>query len=60
VELSAQSGDKVDEGQKLLTTEAMKMLNVIKSPCAGVVARVLVAKGDEVSPGDLVFEIKPV
>jgi len=60
VELSVASGDKVEEGQKLLTSEAMKMLNVIKSPCAGVVVRVLVAKGDDVSPGDLLFEIKPV
>ena len=60
VELSAVAGEKVEEGQKLLTTEAMKMLNVVKSPCAGVVARVLVAKGDEVSPGDLVFEVKPI
>ena len=60
VELSAAAGEKVEEGQKLLTTEAMKMLNVVKSPCAGVVARVLVAKGDDVSPGDLVFEIKPL
>jgi len=37
----------------------MKMMNVVKSPCAGLVAKVLVQKGDEVSPGDLVFEIKP-
>jgi pyruvate carboxylase len=59
VELSAVAGEKVEEGQKLLTTEAMKMMNVVKSPCAGVVVRVLVAKGDEVSPGDLVFEVKP-
>ena len=60
VELSVISGDKVEEGQKLLTTEAMKMLNVIKAPCAGVVKRVLVAKGDEVAPGDLIFEIAPL
>ncbi|MDB5106326.1 MAG: pyruvate carboxylase [Fibrobacteres bacterium] len=60
VELAAAAGDKVEEGQKLLTTEAMKMLNVVKSPCAGTVARVLVAKGEDVAPGDLVFEIKPI
>jgi pyruvate carboxylase len=60
VELAAFAGDKVEEGQKLLTTEAMKMLNVVKSPCAGTVGRVLVAKGDDVSPGDLVFELKPL
>jgi biotin carboxyl carrier protein len=31
----------------------------VKAPGAGVVAKVLVQKGDDVSPGDLVFEIKP-
>ena len=60
VELAVASGDNVEEGQKLLTTEAMKMLNVIKAPCAGVVKRVLVAKGDDVAPGDLIFDITPV
>jgi len=60
VEISVVMGDKVEEGQKLLTTEAMKMLNVIKAPCAGVVKRILVAKGDDVAPGDLIFEITPV
>ena len=60
VELSVVSGDKVEEGQKLVTTEAMKMLNVIKSPSAGIVARMLVLKGDDVSAGDLMFEIKPL
>ena len=59
VELSVASGGSVEEGQKLLSTEAMKMLNVIKSPCAGVVKQILVAKGDDVSPGDLLFEILP-
>jgi pyruvate carboxylase len=59
VELSAFAGDRVEEGQKLLTTEAMKMLNVVKAPGAGVVARALVQKGEDVSPGDLLFEIRP-
>ncbi len=60
VELSVSAGERVEEGQKLLTTEAMKMLNVVKAPGAGVVAKVLVQKGDDLSPGDLVFEIKPI
>ena len=54
VELAVVAGDKVAEGQKVMSTEAMKMLNVIKAPAAGTVARILVQKGDEVSPGDLV------
>ena len=58
VELAVASGDAIEEGQKLMSTEAMKMLNVIKAPRAGTVSRVLCQKGDDVSPGDLVFEIK--
>jgi pyruvate carboxylase len=60
VELAVSPGDKVAEGQKLMSTEAMKMLNVIKAPTEGVVARILVQKGDDVAPGDLIFEIKPL
>jgi biotin carboxyl carrier protein len=57
-ELAVAAGDQVDEGQKLMVTEAMKMLNVIKAPRAGIVARVHVKKGDDLQAGDLAFEIK--
>ena len=55
-ELEIAVGDVVEEGRKLLSTEAMKMLNVIAAPVSGKVARILVGVGDEVSPGDLVVE----
>jgi biotin carboxyl carrier protein len=42
-----------------MTTEAMKMLNVIKAPTAGTIKRILIQKGDELSPGDLIMEIQP-
>ncbi len=58
VELVVASGDQVEEGQKLMVTEAMKMLNVIKAPRAGIIARCLVQIGDDLKAGDLVFEIK--
>jgi pyruvate carboxylase len=58
VEISVSAGDRVVEGQKLLTTEAMKMINVIKAPRAGIVARVLVQKGDDLLAGDLICEVK--
>ncbi len=57
-ELSVAAGDHVVAGQKLLTTEAMKMLNVIQAPRAGIVAKVLVQKGDDLLAGDLICEIK--
>ena len=58
VELAVAAGDHVEDGQKLMVTEAMKMLNVIKAPRAGIVARCLVQKGDDLQAGDLVFEMK--
>ena len=58
VELMVAEGDKVTEGQKLLATEAMKMLNVIVAPRDGVVKRLPLASGSDVRPGDLVLELK--
>ncbi len=57
VEIAVKVGAAVTEGQKLMATEAMKMLNVIVAPKAGKVKRILLQKGEEVSPGDLVFEL---
>jgi pyruvate carboxylase len=58
VELVVRVGEEVEEGQKLMVTEAMKMLNVIKAPRAGKLLRVLVEKGDDLQAGDLSFEIQ--
>ncbi len=60
VELAVGAGDAVEAGQKLIVTEAMKMLNVIKAPRAGIVARVLVQKNDPLQAGDLICELVPV
>jgi pyruvate carboxylase len=60
VELVVKEGEEVQEGQKLMVTEAMKMLNVIKAPSAGVVKKIHVAKGDDLAAGDLSFEIEAV
>lgn len=45
-------GDKVNEGQTLLIVEAMKTMNPIPSPRAGVVAEVLVGDGQPVEFGE--------
>ena len=42
-------GDRVKEGQTLVIIEAMKVMNPIRSPHAGTVARILVESG---SPGE--------
>lgn len=57
-ELMVEVGDVVKEGQKLLATEAMKMLNVVSSPKSGTVKRIPVQVGEEVGPGDLLLELE--
>ncbi len=46
--LNVEAGQAVREGDSLLTLEAMKMENVVKSPASGTVATVHVQAGDSV------------
>jgi biotin carboxyl carrier protein len=46
-------GDVVTAGQQLLTVEAMKMQNELRSPRDGTVDRVSVGPGATVEPGDI-------
>jgi len=51
-------GDKVNAGQPVLITEAMKMETEIQAPIAGTVTGVHVVKGDRVTPGEVLIEIE--
>jgi len=51
-------GDKVNAGQPVLITEAMKMETEIQAPIAGSVKGVYVVKGDRVTPGEVLIEIE--
>ncbi|WP_304708633.1 acetyl-CoA carboxylase biotin carboxyl carrier protein subunit [uncultured Rikenella sp.] len=51
-------GDRVKEGDVLLTFKAMKMHNTYRSPIGGTVARVHVAAGDVVAKGVLLLEFE--
>jgi biotin carboxyl carrier protein len=53
-------GDTVSAGQTLLVLEAMKMEHAITAPFAGTVARLTLASGERVMPGDLLAEIEPL
>ncbi|GAB4171949.1 MAG: pyruvate carboxylase [Geothermobacteraceae bacterium] len=46
-------GDKVKEGDVLLSTEAMKMETNVKSPMSAEIKEILVQEGDQVDQGDL-------
>ncbi|WP_407294321.1 sodium-extruding oxaloacetate decarboxylase subunit alpha [Stutzerimonas zhaodongensis] len=58
VDVLVKEGDTVRAGQAVLISEAMKMETEIQAPIAGKVKAVHVAKGDRVTPGDLLIEIE--
>ncbi len=49
----------VEEGTPLLLLEAMKMEFAVKAPCRGVLKKVLVKEGDQLSPGTLLVDFEP-
>lgn len=51
-------GDRVKEGQAVLITEAMKMETEVQARIAGTVKAVHIAKGDRVTPGEVLIEIE--
>jgi len=57
VKLHCKEGDVLNAGDRIMVTEAMKMLNVITTPKTGKVARLLFKDGHDVNAGDLVAEI---
>ncbi|GHB10775.1 sodium-extruding oxaloacetate decarboxylase subunit alpha [Salinicola rhizosphaerae] len=57
VEVLVAEGDSVKEGQAVLITEAMKMETEVQARVGGTVKAVHVAKGDRVTPGEVLIEI---
>jgi biotin carboxyl carrier protein len=51
-------GQHVANGDALVILEAMKMEQVIRAARGGVVARIVVKPGDQVSPGDELIQIE--
>lgn len=58
VSVNVKVGDKVEQNDVLLVTEAMKMENTIQAPAAGVVKEVTVTAGDQIDAGDLLVEFE--
>ena len=54
VELHVVEGDRIEEGDPILTLETEKAAMDVPSPFAGVVEKISVGPGDSVSQGDLI------
>lgn len=57
VEVLVKEGDSVSAGQAVLITEAMKMETEVNANIAGTIKHIYVAKGDRVTPGEVLIEI---
>jgi pyruvate carboxylase len=51
-------GQKIREGTRLLTLEAMKMNNILKSPVAGTIKQLNVKPGRTVAKNELLLELE--
>ncbi len=56
--IKVNTGDRVSEGDTVLTVEAMKMENEVHTPVSGVVKKILVKIGDDVNPDETLMEIE--
>jgi biotin carboxyl carrier protein len=56
LEISVKAGESVNEGDKLIILEAMKMENVIKSPITGEILEVLVNQSEAVDKGQILIK----
>ena len=58
VDVLVKEGDVVKTGQAVLITEAMKMETEVQAPIDGTVKAIHIAKGDRVTPGEVLIEIE--
>ncbi|GEN47831.1 pyruvate carboxylase [Ligilactobacillus pobuzihii] len=58
LELLVKKGQKVNKGDEMIATEAMKMETTIKAPFDGTIKHIYVNKGDLLETGDLLLEIR--
>lgn len=58
VEVDAEVGDEVEEGEPIVIVEAMKMENGLDAHRSGTVGEILVSPGDSVENGDALLTIE--
>ena len=60
VDIFLSEGDLVNEGEPILTLEAMKMQNEISANCNGVIRKIRVQNGQLVMKDELLVEISSI
>ncbi|HZG71523.1 MAG TPA: pyruvate carboxylase, partial [Chondromyces sp.] len=58
IKVVAAKGEKVERGDHLMITEAMKMETTIQAPFSGIVKEIYVQNGEAISTGDLLIELQ--
>ncbi|WP_429647736.1 pyruvate carboxylase [Aeribacillus pallidus] len=58
IKVLVEKGEKVEKGDHLMITEAMKMETTVQAPYSGVVRDIFVQAGDAIQPGDLLIELQ--
>ncbi|KAA9026006.1 pyruvate carboxylase [Niallia endozanthoxylica] len=57
VKVIVEKGERVEKGDHLMITEAMKMETTVQAPFSGVVKDIYVQSGEAIQTGDLLIEI---
>lgn len=57
IKVIVEKGEKVERGDHLLITEAMKMETTVQAPFSGVVKEIYVSNGEAIQTGDLLIEL---
>ncbi len=57
VKVLVEKGEKVERGDHLMITEAMKMETTVQAPFSGIVKDLFVLNGDAIQTGDLLIEL---
>jgi pyruvate carboxylase len=58
IKVLVEKGERVERGDHLMITEAMKMETTVQAPFAGVVKDIYVKSGEAIQTGDLLLELK--
>lgn len=58
IKVLVEKGERVERGDHLMITEAMKMETTVQAPFSGIVGDLYVKKDDSIQTGDLLVELK--